>query len=155
LAILGSLDSIFPEARRYGEEVLAQKLEMPDANVLLIWDNQEPVGFSLCYRDTSLPKRLAYADAMALRSDYQNRRIGRVFIKAILAILALTRYTGAFLYCESEATEPGKLALTDYYKRYGAYLVDVTEDGARMIFPLRIEDVEGWVGEREAFGVAG
>jgi GNAT superfamily N-acetyltransferase len=119
LAIFRDIQRSFPELGRQSDEGFAFKMRLPDALTILIWDGPQPVAFGLSYHDPTLPARLVVADAMAVHPDCQTRSVGPLFMKAMLAILSLTRYTSALKSSEKEKGQE--------------------------LLPLRIDDVWSWV----------
>ncbi|MFH0301454.1 GNAT family N-acetyltransferase [Bradyrhizobium sp. 31Argb] len=134
IEMMQSLETVFPEDIRYSRDEFSDRMSFRDAYVLVIKSGDDPIAFTLCYHDPILPDHVMFGDVLAVKQEWQHKRIGVELVKTVLEIPALTNYTDFLLYC-TERTKEGK-SLVQYYKYFGGRVIDVA-DKVRMLIPLR------------------
>ncbi|NEU97915.1 GNAT family N-acetyltransferase [Bradyrhizobium uaiense] len=134
IEMMQSLETVFPEDIRYSWDEFSDRMRFRDAYVLVVKSGDGPIGFTLCYHDPILPDHVMFGDVLAVKQEWQHKRIGVELVKTVLEIPALTNYTDFLLYC-TEPTKDGK-SLVQYYRYFGGRVIDVA-DKVRMLIPLR------------------
>jgi GNAT superfamily N-acetyltransferase len=136
--VIQSLETVFPEDIRYSREALKERLEFRDVCALMVWSGATPIAFLLSYQDPSLPPHLLFGDVLCVKPEWRLKQIGVGLVRAIMNIARLTGYTDILLYCR-ERTEKGQ-SLVNYYKHFGANVIDTNADKVRMMIPLRVNE---------------
>jgi ribosomal protein S18 acetylase RimI-like enzyme len=140
LRVLVGLESAFPDDLRYSPEAFRRRMTGHDAHVVVLWEEMEPIACCLSFHDPELPKHAMMIDSLVVRRELQGRGIGPKLFEAVLAILAGSCYTTAFLTCR-ERNRDG-VDLIGFYKSLGATEVGREGDNVRMRVDLRAPRAE-------------
>ncbi|MFH0301456.1 GNAT family N-acetyltransferase [Bradyrhizobium sp. 31Argb] len=135
LQIALGLETAFPEDLRYDQDAFRERMACPDAHLLVLREQNEPIACCMCFRDPGLPRHAIMIDSVAVRPELQGRGIGRVLLKTQLAVLARTGYTAAMLTCRKRSVNG--VDLVAFYRSLGAKELGRTGNNVQMCIPLR------------------
>jgi ribosomal protein S18 acetylase RimI-like enzyme len=129
------LETAFPEDLRYDQDAFRERMACPDAHLLVLREQNEPIACCMCFRAPGIPRHAIMIDSVAVRPELQGRGIGRVLLKTQLAVLARTGYTAAMLTCRKRSVNG--VDLVAFYRSLGAKEIGRTGNNVQMCIPLR------------------
>jgi GNAT superfamily N-acetyltransferase len=136
LKVLLQLEAAFPDDLRYGEDAFGLRMRLPDAFILVLWEQSEPIAYCLSFNDPSLPAHAITIDSVVVRRELRGRGIGRALMRAALTLPTQAHYTIALLTCRSNS--PEGVDLVAFYRSFGAEEIGRLRGEIQMRIPLRI-----------------